>query len=399
MPGPVSGAAVAPGEEMPHHRLMAPILYLDHQATTPLDPRVGAAMAPYWADAFGNPHSRDHAAGRLAAAAVDRARAQVAALIGADPAEIVFTSGATESNNLAIQGALAAIGGKAGLAVSAIEHASVRGIALAMAQAGRNVGWLAVDRRGILDLAAAELAPGTGLVSALLASNEIGTLQPIAELAALCRVAGALLHVDAAQAVGKIPVAVRRLGVDLLSLSAHKFHGPAGIGALYVRRGVAVEPLFFGGGQQGGLRPGTLPLPLVVGFGAAAGIALEEMAAEAEQLGRLRDAMLGRLQAGLPGLLVNGDLARRLPGNLSIALPGIDAEDWLAAMPDLALATGAACASASQEPSHVLRAIGRTPAEIRGALRIGLGRFTTAAEAEHAAVRMIAAARSILPGS
>ncbi len=391
--------AVAPGAAMPHHRAMAAILYLDHQATTPLDPRVAAAMAPHWADAFGNPHSRDHGPGRRAAAAVDRARAQVAALIGADPAEIVFTSGATESNNLAIQGALAARGGGAGLAASAIEHASVRGIALAMAQAGRNVRWLAVDRQGILDLAAAEFAPGTGLVSALLASNEIGTIQPIADLALRCRAAGALLHVDAAQAAGRIPVEVRRLGVDLMSLTAHKFHGPPGIGALYVRRGVAVDPLFFGGGQQGGLRPGTLPLPLVVGFGAAAEIAQREMATDAERLGRLRDGMLGRLLAGLPGLLVNGDLARRLPGNLSIALPGIDAEDWLAAMPELALSTGAACASASQEPSHVLRAIGRSPEEIRGSLRIGLGRFTTATEVDLAAARMIAAAESISPAS
>jgi cysteine desulfurase len=376
---------------------MAATIYLDNHATTPLDPRVQEAMAPFGGAEFGNPHSLDHARGRTASAAVDLARAEIAALIGADPAEIVFTSGAPESNNLAIQGALLALGEDAGLAISAIEHASVREIARAMAATGRPVTRLAVDRQGILDLDAAQTKIGsaTELVSVILASNEIGTIQPIKQLAALCHENGVLLHSDAAQAVGKIPVNVRELGVDLLSLTAHKFHGPMGIGALYVRRGVALKPLFFGGQQQGGLRPGTLPLPLVVGFGAAAKIAAREMTQEAQRIQRLRDRLFGLLRVGVPGLLVSGDLERRLPGNLHISAPGIEAEEWLAAMPELALSTGAACASGTQEPSPVLLAVGRTSGEIQGSVRIGLGRFTSENEIDRAAAVMIAAAATL----
>jgi cysteine desulfurase len=366
-------------------------IYLDHHATTPLDPRVLEAMLPFYGARFGNPHSSSHRVGRAAAEAVDAARAEVAALVGAHAGEIIFTSGATEANNLAILGSIAACQGDAAFVTTSVEHASVRQTAAALAETGRRVTILPVGPDGRLDPVQVEsvLTPAVGLVSVILANNEIGVIQPLEEIGRLCRRAGVRLHADAAQAAGKIPVDVERLGVDLLSLSAHKIYGPMGIGALYVRGGVALRPLFHGGAQEGGLRPGTLPTALCVGFGAACRLAREERAAEAARLADLRDRLFARLANALPDLRLNGSALHRLPGNLNISLPGVEAEDWLAAVPELALSTGAACASGSQAPSHVLRAIGLTEAEIQGSIRIGIGRFTTVEEIDRAAALLL----------
>ena len=267
----------------------------------------------------------------------------------------------------------------------------MRQTAAALAETGRRVTILPVGPDGRLDPVQVEsvLTPAVGLVSVILANNEIGVIQPLEESGRLCRRAGVRLHADAAQAAGKIPVDVERLGVDLLSLSAHKIYGPMGIGALYVRGGVALRPLFHGGAQEGGLRPGTLPTALCVGFGAACRLAREERAAEAARLADLRDRLFARLANALPDLRLNGSALHRLPGNLNISLPGVEAEDWLAAVPELALSTGAACASGSQAPSHVLRAIGLTEAEIQGSIRIGIGRFTAVEEIDRAAALLL----------
>ncbi len=360
-------------------------LYLDYQATTPLDPRVRAAMDAFLDGGPANPHSATHGYGWRAAAAVDEARRQVAALVGARPEDLIFTSGASEANNLAILGAVdPARGGR--IVCSAIEHPSVLMACRHLSDQGVALDLLPVDSGGLVDPAGlkALLRPETRLVSVMVANNEIGSLQPVAELAAVCRAAGVLFHCDAAQAAGKVPVDFTALGCDLMSLSAHKLYGPMGIGALAIRPGVQLRPLFFGGAQERGLRPGTLPAPLAVGFGEAAQIALEELADEPARLTVLRERLLAGLQAALPDLVLHGSLARRLPGNLNVALPGLAAEDWILACPGLALSSGAACASGKQEPSPVLSALGLDPAQAAGAVRIGLGRFTDDADVERA---------------
>jgi cysteine desulfurase len=359
------------------------MIYLDNQATTPCDPCVVAAMLPFFTERFGNAHSAEHAMGHDAETAVEAARAQIAALIGAEPREIVLTSGATESNNIAIKGAAryaASQGSERRRVVTvATEHKCVLESAADLQAEGFDPVFLPVGADGLVDPAAlqAALAEPTVLVSVMAANNETGVLQDLPRLAAMAHAAGALFHTDAAQALGKVPFDVA--GIDLASLSAHKVYGPKGVGALYVRRRprARLQPLFSGGGQERGLRSGTLPTPLVVGFGEACRIAGLEMATEATRIGSLRDRLLAGLQQRLPGLRVNGSMAHRLPGNLNVTLPHTDALDAMRAAPELCVSTGSACSSAEVAPSYVLAAMGLSAAAAARSLRVGLGRFTS----------------------
>jgi cysteine desulfurase len=385
-------------------------IYLDNQSSTRVDPRVLAAMLAYFSEEFGNPHSSSHAYGRDAAAAIEVARGEVAALIHADPRELTFTSGATESNNLAIKGAarFARAHPRAGAArdqivTLATEHKCVLESCAALAREGFAVTYLPVEPDGLvsLDRLAAALSERTLLVSVMAAHNEIGVIQPLAEIGALCRAKGVLFHTDAAQAVGKIALDVEAMKIDLLSISGHKIYGPKGIGALYVRRRprVRLEPLIDGGGQERGLRSGTLPTPLCVGLGAAAVIAAEEMAEEALRLRHLRDRLQRGLETRIPGLRLNGDMERRLPGSLNLTFPGISAPELIDACPSIAISTGSACTSATVEPSYVLRALGLPDALANAAIRIGIGRFNTAADIDFAVDALAAAARRLTPGA
>ncbi len=379
-------------------------VYLDNQSTTSCDPRVVAAMLPFFTERFGNPHSAEHAMGQDAADAIEAARAHVAALIGADPREIVFTSGATEANNLAIKGAArhaAQLGDPRRRVVTlATEHKCVLESVADLAAEGFEPVVLPVAADGLLDLAElqAALATPTLLVSVMAANNETGVVQDVAGIAALVHAAGALFHCDAAQAVGKIEFDVG-CGIDLASLSGHKLYGPKGVGALYVRRRprVRLAPLFSGGGQERGLRSGTLPTPLVVGFGEACRIAAAEMATEAERLSPLRARLLDGLDAAIPGLRVNGAWTPRLPGNLNLTFPHANALDLMRACPDLCVSTGSACSSAEIVPSTVLTAMGIAPAAAARTLRIGLGRFTSAADVDFA-IRALSAAHTAIAG-
>jgi cysteine desulfurase len=366
--------------------MTVPSIYLDYPATTPCDPRVVEAMLPYFSALAANPHNRQHAAGRAAAAAIEQARSQVAALIGARPAQIIFTSGATEANNLALHGTARARRTRGRHIVTvATEHASVLEPLRALARDGFELTILPVDAAGLVDpdRLAAALRPDTILVSVMAVNNEIGTIQPLGAIGALCRARGIPLHSDAAQAAGRIPLDVEALGVDLLSLSAHKLYGPAGIGALYLRAGDLVPPLQ-GGGQERGLRPGTLPTPLCVGFGRATALAMAAGAAEQERLAALGDRLWHGLCRRVPGLRRNGDPALGVAGLLSLRFPGIDATGLLEDLPDLALSSGAACSASSGRPSPVLTAIGLDPAAAQSTVRIGLGRFTGEAEIDRA---------------
>ena len=379
-------------------------IYLDNQSTTACDPRVIDAMRPFWADEFGNPHSDAHAAGRRAEAAIEAARASVGALVGADPREIVFTSGATEANNLAIKGAArwAARSGdeRRRIVTVTTEHPCVRESVCDLAREGFEPVLLPVRLDGRLDLGALDeaLAPPTLLVSVMAAQNETGVLQDIGAIAKRVHAAGGLLHSDAAQAAGKVPFDVGLLGVDLASFSAHKMHGPKGIGALFVRRRprVRLEPLLSGGGQERGMRSGTLPVPLIVGFGEACRIASDEREVEQSRIGASRDRLLELLRRGVPELVVNGSLEHRLRGNLNVAFPGASALSLIEGCPELAVSTGSACGSASVEPSRVLRAMGVDEAMARASLRLGLGRFTSAADIERAAALLIGAYRGVV---
>ena len=356
-------------------------IYLDYQATTPLDPRVAAAMQPYWGPVFGNPHS-EHVFGWEAADGVDRANAAVAGLIGATPNEIVFTSGATEANNLAIQGVARSSGRRGNhIVTTAIEHKCVLHTALSLRRRGFDVDVISVQRDGLVDPKAVIDAVGdeTALVSVMLANNEIGTLQPISEIGAFCQTHGIVMHTDAAQAVGKVPVDVSDLRVDLLSLSGHKLYGPKGIGALYVSRHcpLALEPLIIGGAQQSGLRAGTVPAPLAVGLGEACRLAQAELEADPQRNLALRDVFLATLKEAIPDLAVNGDLAHRLPGNLNLRLPGLDANSLLTTLQgQIAASTGSACNAGFIEPSYVLIALGLSMTEVNSSIRFGFGRFS-----------------------
>lgn len=362
---------------------------------------------PYLTTWFANPSSQTHRAGRRAADAVAEAREEVATLIGGAPGEIVFTGSATESNNLAILGvAYGSSGRRRKVITMAIEHKSVLEPVASLGRQGFDVRVLPVDRRGRVDLnrLQAELDEHTLLVSVQAANNEIGTIQDIATIAALAHDVGALVHCDAVQAVGRIPVDVTAWDVDLLSLNAHKLYGPKGIAALYIRggrRALPLQPLMFGGGQEDGLRPGTLNVPAIVGFGAACRLCQQELEGESERIRCLRDRLEAELHASIPAMRVNGDLEARLPGNSSVTFPGIDAEAIIANLPDVALSTGSACTSGALEPSHVLTAVGMTREEAYQTLRIGLGRFTreddvaTAAAVICAVVERISVAQNL----
>jgi cysteine desulfurase len=367
------------------------LLYFDGHATTPCDPRVVAAMLPYFTEHFGNASSAQHAFGWAAREAVEHARGLVAALIGARPRDIVFTSGATESNNLAIAGAVRALRGRGRHVVTlATEHTAVLDVCAALEADGlAEVTRLGVDAGGLVDPAAvqAALRDDTVLVSVMAANNEIGVLQPIAAIAALARARGVAVHVDAAQAAGKVALDVEASGADLLSISAHKFYGPKGVGALYVRRrGPAADlaPLHHGGGHERGLRSGTLNVPGIVGLGAAAEMARASMGDDAATLGALRDRLLAGLQSAIAGVHLNGTATPRLPHNLNVRIDGVSGRELLIGLTDLSLSSGAACCTAAAEPSHVLRAIGLSDDAARASLRFGLIRGTTADDVDHA---------------
>ena len=368
-------------------------IYLDHHATTPVDPRVLDAMLPYYREDFGNAASATHAYGWRAEAAVENARREIAARIGArDPREIVFTSGSTESDNLALKGIAWGLAAKGDhLVTTAIEHPAVLDACRWLEGQGRSVTLLPVDGEGFVhpEAVAAAIGPRTILVSVMAANGEIGVLEPLAEIGRICRERGVLLHSDAAQAVGKIAFDVEALGIDLLSFSAHKIYGPKGVGALYVRRAgprIRLEPLLHGGGHEHGLRSGTLPVPLVVGFAKALELCLAALPEESARIARLRDSLLARLEKEVPGLRLTGPRQARLPGNLHVRIEGVDADQVIVAVADVALSSGSACTSARGEPSHVLRALGLPE---RSGLRIGLGRGTTQAEIEHVADRLV----------
>jgi cysteine desulfurase len=377
-------------------------IYLDNQSSTPLDPRVLEAMLPYFTEQFGNPHSESHVYGHNAMAAIETARGEVARLIGADPREIVFTSGATESNNLALKGAARftrahPVGDKVRdhLITLTTEHKCVLESAAALEREGFAVTYLPVEPRGLvsLDKLATAITDRTLLVSVMAAHNEIGVIQPLAEIGALCRSRGVLFHTDAAQAFGKIPLDVEPMRIDLMSISGHKIYGPKGIGALYIRRRPRVRllPLIDGGGQERGLRSGTLPTPLCVGLGRAAALARAEMGEEAQRLSQLRDRLYANLRRRVPDLQLNGDLEHRLPGSLNLSFPGVTASALIEACPSVAMSTGSACTSASVEPSYVLRALGLSDERANASIRLGLGRFNAAAEVDFAAEAIAAA--------
>jgi len=374
-------------------------VYLDNQATTRCDPRVVEAMLPYFSEQYGNPASAEHSMGRTAEAAVENARAHVAALIGADVREVIFTSGATEANNIAIKGAArfaAGMGDKRRRIVTvATEHKCVLESAAALADEGFETVVLPVRRDGRLDPGALRdaLTVPTLLVSVMAVNNETGVIENIAELAAIAKEAGALFHSDLAQAVGKIPLDLTGWNVDLGSISGHKVYGPKGVGALFVRRRprVRLAPLFSGGGQERGLRSGTLPAALIVGLGEACRLAAAEMAAEADRVGKLRNGLLERLRRDIPDVRVNGSVTARVPGNLNLTFPRAKAADLMGAVPDLCVSTGSACSSAAVEPSYVLRALGLSDHEAARSLRIGIGRFTSPADIDFAAAALSAA--------
>jgi cysteine desulfurase len=371
-------------------------IFLDHNSTTPVDPRVLEVMLPFFSHTYGNAASRTHEFGWRAQEALEKARAQVAAAIGAFPEEIVFTSGATESDNLAILGAAEALRERGDhIVTSAIEHHAVLDPCRSLERRGFSITRVRPDSSGIIaaQAVAEAITPRTVLVSIMAANNEIGTLQPIGEIAARARATGALFHTDAAQAVGKMPLDVRKMGIDLLSISAHKIYGPKGIGALYVRRGnppFKIEPLFFGGGHERGLRPGTPNVPGAVGLGAALAIAGTSSEEEAPRIRALRDRLHQGIIGKLEGVSLNGHPEERLPGSLNLSFAGLPGEALVMSLKGLAVSSGSACTSASVEPSYVLRAIG-VPADLAlASIRFGIGRFNTEEEIDHAAGRVVA---------
>jgi len=372
-------------------------LYLDYHATTPVDPRVLADMLPFFTERFGNAASRQHAWGWEARDAVDIARAQVAALINASAGEITFTSGASESNNLALKGVVSARRDRGNHVVTtAIEHKSVLDVCKGFGDEGLDVSVVGVTPDGQIDLDELRRAvrPGTLLVSVMAANNEIGTIQPLAEIAAIAHAQGALFHTDAAQAAGKTPIDVMAADIDLLSLTAHKFYGPKGSGAIFIRRRkpkIVLPAEIEGGGQENGQRSGTLNVPGIVGLGRAADICRLEMAEEGGRLGSLRDRLLDGLRARLrDGVHVNGRMDGRLPHNLHVSFDGVEGEALLMALSDLAVSTGSACASGSKAVSHVMEAIGATGDRGRASIRFGLGRATTSDEIDLAIERVVA---------
>lgn len=375
-------------------------IYLDHQSTTPVDSRVLQQMLPYFCESFGNASSLNHSFGRDAADAVERARAQTGKLISTEPKNIVFTSGATESNNLAIKGVIRACrGGKPlHMVTNSVEHRAVLDPARRLERQGLKLTVVPVDSIGRVDPAEIEasIGPETVLVSVMWVNNEIGTLQPIAKLGEICRQKGVLFHVDAAQAVGKVSIDLSTTSVDLLSLSAHKIYGPKGVGALFVRPGsprVRVEPLFDGGGQEQRLRSGTLPVPLIVGLGAACEIAASQISIDDERIRILTMRLQSRLSQSLDGLRWNGpqisDPTARVAGNLNVSFNDLDGTALLSQITEVAVSSGSACTTADPEPSHVLRGIGVPDDLSLASLRFGIGRSTTESEIDQAADHII----------
>jgi cysteine desulfurase len=375
--------------------MLALPIYLDNNSTTRCDPRVVEAMLPYFTERYGNAASRHHAFGWQAKDAVDAAREQVAALIGAGPREIVFTSGATESDNLAIKGVAGLYRSRGDHIVTvATEHKAVLDPCRRLEREGFRLTVLPVDRFGrvAVEQVAEALSEKTILVSVMAANNEVGTLQPIRAIGRLCKERGVLFHTDAVQAAGKVPLDVEEVGADLLSLSAHKMYGPKGVGALYVRASnprVRLAPLFDGGGHERGMRSGTLPVPLVVGFGKACEMAAAEMPAEAERLLRLRERLRRGIGEGLEEVSLNGHPTERLPGNLNLSFAYADGNALLMSLRNVAVSSGSACTSADPEPSYVLRAMGVEDELAHSSIRFGLGRFTTEEEVEYVITEVI----------
>ena len=372
-------------------------IYLDNHSTTACDPRVVEVMLPYFTEKFGNAASRNHAFGWEAEEAVDLARKQIAKIVHADAKEIVFTSGATESDNLALKGVVEMYREKGDhIITSSTEHRAVIDTAKALEKKGVKVTYLPVDKTGMVspDDVRNAITDKTILISIMLANNEIGTIHPIKEIGKIAKEKGILFHCDATQGVGKIPVNVQEMGIDLMSFTGHKIYGPKGIGALYVRRKaprVRIEPMIHGGGHERGMRSGTLPVPLIVGFGKACELCEQEMATESERVAKLRD----RLQEGIMGAMeevyLNGHPTERLPGNLNISFAYVEGEALLMGVKEIALSSGSACTSATLEPSYVLRALGVGSDLAHSSIRFGIGRFTTAEEIEYTIDRMIKA--------
>ena len=372
-------------------------IYLDYNATTPVDPLAAQALEPWLRERFGNPSSA-HLYGKEAKAAVETARADVAALIGGRPEDMVFCGSATEANNLAIFGVARALRGeRRHLVTSAVEHPSVMQPMRWLEAEGWQLTVLPVDGTGRvrMDAAAQAIRRDTALVSVMLANNETGTMQPVSEIAALAHARGAFMHVDAAQGAGKTSVDVQELGADLLTLAGHKFYAPKGVGALYVREGTPILPIMAGAGHERGLRPGTENVPHIVALGTAARLAQEGLAREAARLQQLRDALQERLVIAIPGLLLNGHPAERLPNTLNLSFPGVAGWQLLAATPEIAASTGSACHAGGHTVSDILAAMSMPREQALGAIRLSLGRFTTTAEIEEAANALINAWRGL----
>ncbi len=364
-------------------------IYMDYQATTPLDPRVMEAMLPYFTTKFGNPHSRSHSFGWEAENAVEEARSRVAKLIGADTKEIIFTSGATESNNLAIKGIAKFYGNKKNHIITIVsEHKCVLDACRHLEQEGIKITYLPIKSNGIIDLETLKnaITDQTMLVSVMAVNNEIGVVQPLKEIGKICRERDVFFHSDIAQGFGKIPIDVNEFNIDLASISGHKIYGPKGIGALYVRKKprVRVTPLINGGGQERGMRSGTLPTPLIVGLGMAAEIAYSEMEKDTKHVNYLFDRFLNNIHSRISEVYLNGDKDQRYKGNLNLSFAGVEGESIILAIKDLAVSSGSACTSASLEPSYVLRSMGIGEELAHTSIRFGIGRFTTKQEVDYA---------------
>jgi len=369
-------------------------IYLDNQATTPLDPEVFSAMSPWFTEKFGNASSRNHTYGWEAEEAVEIARESVAAIIGSLPKEIIFTSGATEANNIALQGAAKNYQNQGRHIITLkTEHKAVIDVCQHLSEDGFDITYLPVDKDGMLNVNKFEdaIRDDTIFASVMHVNNEIGVIQPIKELGAICKNKNVLFHVDAAQSVGKIPLNIDDMGIDLLSISAHKFYGPKGVGALYIRRKdprVQLQPVMFGGGHERGVRSGTLPVPNIVGMGRACDLAADVMNEENLKITTLRDALLQGIRDKNPNALVNGSMEKRVAGNLNMSFPGVNNEAIIAAIPEIAISSGSACTTSTMEPSHVLLALGMSKEEAYSSLRFGIGRFNTE-EDIHIAVKSI----------
>ena len=369
-------------------------IYLDNQATTPLDPEVFSAMSPWFTEKFGNASSRNHTYGWEAEEAVEIARESVAAIIGSLPKEIIFTSGATEANNIALQGVAKNYQNQGRHIITLkTEHKAVIDVCQHLSEDGFDITYLPVDKDGILNVNKFEdaIRDDTILASVMHVNNEIGVIQPIKELGAICKNKNVIFHVDAAQSVGKIPLNIDDMGIDLLSISAHKFYGPKGVGALYIRRKdprVQLQPVMFGGGHERGVRSGTLPVPNIVGMGRACNLAADVKSEENLKITTLCDALLQGIRDENPKTLVNGSMEKRVAGNLNMSFPGVNNEAIIAAIPEIAISSGSACTTSTMEPSHVLLALGMSKEEAYSSLRFGIGRFNTEKDI-HIAVKSI----------